>query len=175
MKQPTRQQVLDVLVYSVISFITVIPLILQTIDPSYRELIPIIPESIFNHLIQISATILGFTLVGIFYHLGKVDEKKKDVISELATKMATDPKYPKDDLRPEDNERLVELVYTSKRVRTNTAFISGYFGLAITLSLICIIYFKNGIGQTLIFTIIFLMLAPIFFFNRFWRDELLIR
>jgi hypothetical protein len=156
MKQPTRQLDLDVLVYSIITFITAIPLILQKIDPSYRELIPIIPESIFNHLIQISATILGFTLVGIFYHLGKVDEKKKDVI-------------------PEDNRRLDELVSTSKRVRITTAFISGYFGAAITLSLICIIYFKNGVGQTWIFTIIALMLTPIFFFNRFWRDELLIQ
>jgi hypothetical protein len=174
MKQPTRQEVLDAFVYSIISFITVIPLILQKIDPSYLQLIPIISERIFDHLIQISATILGFTLVGIFYHLGKLDEKKKVVISQLATKKATDSKYPKNDLRPEDNERLYELVYTSRRVRTNTAIISGCFGLAITLSLICLIYFKSGVGQTLIFTIIALMLAPIFFFNRFWRDELLI-
>jgi heat shock protein HspQ len=174
MKDVTRQQVIDQLVFAVILFIPFLPLIVQ-IDPNYRKLIPEIPVGVFDHLIQISATILGFTLVGIFYHLGKVDEQKNDLISYLARKMANDDKYPDAHLQPEDQKRLNELVKTSKRVRYNMAFISVYFGLAIALSLICIIYFSNGVGQTWIFTIISLMLTPIYFFNRFWRDELLIR
>jgi hypothetical protein len=173
MKETTREFVQDQIVFAVILFIPFIPLIVQ-IDPIYLKLIPKIPQSIFDHLIQISATILGFTIVGIFYYLGKVDKERDDLVSDIVKKMMVNDQYPKG-LNAEDKKQDENIKRKSKRIRMNMALISMYFGAAIALSLICIIYFSNGAGQILFFSIISLMLTPIYFFNKFWRDELMLR
>jgi 1,4-dihydroxy-2-naphthoate octaprenyltransferase len=100
-----------------------------------------------------------------------VDKERDDLVPK---KMSLDDPYPKA-LEAKDREQDENIKRKSKRIRMNMALISLYFGAAIALSLICIIYFSNGAGQILFFSIISLMLTPIYFFNKFWRDELMLR
>lgn len=51
------------------------------VNPNYKKTLPVIHENFFEQLIQVNATILGFTLVGIFYYLGKIDDRKKDFMN----------------------------------------------------------------------------------------------
>lgn len=51
------------------------------INPDFKKNLPVIHENFFEQLIQVDATILGFTLVGIFYYLGKIDDRKKDFMN----------------------------------------------------------------------------------------------
>lgn len=93
---------------------------------------------------------------------------------DIVKKMMVNDQYPKG-LDAEDKKRDENIKRKSKRIRMNMALISMYFGAAIALSLICIIYFSNGAGQYLFFSIISIMLTPVYFFNKFWRDELMLQ
>jgi hypothetical protein len=44
---------------------------------------PTIHRIVFEQLIQVNSTILGFTLVGMLYYLGDFDDKKKDYVKVL--------------------------------------------------------------------------------------------
>ena len=58
--------------------ISVIIVILLSTFLEYSR--PKIGQSIYEQLIQVNVTILGFALVGFLYYLGKFDDKKKEYI-----------------------------------------------------------------------------------------------
>lgn len=60
--------------------IMVILLIVQVIYNNHPNYFPKINKEIFEQLIQLNSTILGFTLVGMLYYLGKFDDKKKEYV-----------------------------------------------------------------------------------------------
>jgi hypothetical protein len=59
-------------------FIGILLFIIQIIHTRFPTAFPIIEEQVFEQLIQVNATILGFTLVGMLYYIGKFDDKKKE-------------------------------------------------------------------------------------------------
>jgi ABC-type multidrug transport system fused ATPase/permease subunit len=62
--------------------IMVILLVAQVIHNNHPGYFPRINEVIFEQLIQLNSTILGFTLVGMLYYLGKFDDKKREYIRQ---------------------------------------------------------------------------------------------
>jgi hypothetical protein len=46
----------------------------------YPGYLPTITKEVFEQLIQVNSTILGFTIVGILYYLGKFEDSKKDYV-----------------------------------------------------------------------------------------------
>ncbi|MGC1930518.1 MAG: hypothetical protein WA667_16240 [Candidatus Nitrosopolaris sp.] len=49
---------------------------------------PSLDARIFESFIQVIGILLGFTVVGIFYYLGKIDDQKHDFINSLLTKLS---------------------------------------------------------------------------------------
>jgi hypothetical protein len=49
----------------------------------YSKFLPPLTSSFFQMLIQVMATLLGFTLVVVFYYLGKFDDQKKNSVSSI--------------------------------------------------------------------------------------------
>src|SRR5437588_10282626 len=47
----------------------------------YSLLLPSLDARIFESFIQVVGILLGFTVVGIFYYLGKIDDQKHDFIN----------------------------------------------------------------------------------------------
>jgi hypothetical protein len=58
-------------------------LLVNFIIPSYSKFLPNIDPSIFQALIQVIATLLGFSIVAVFYYLGKLDDLKTNYINSL--------------------------------------------------------------------------------------------
>jgi hypothetical protein len=58
------------------------PAIILLIYPNYSSMLPRLDENLFEQLAQVNATIIRFTLVGIFYYLGKVDDVKYKFLNE---------------------------------------------------------------------------------------------
>ena len=53
------------------------------IIPTYFRLLPNIDPGIFQALIQVIATLLGFSIVAVFYYLGKIDDLKTSYVNSL--------------------------------------------------------------------------------------------
>jgi hypothetical protein len=77
MEKESIRSAIDTAILMGVSFA---PLIMLQISPNYPQYFPKIETNVFEQLSQINATILGFTLVGIFYYLGKLDDRKRDYI-----------------------------------------------------------------------------------------------
>ncbi len=69
----------------VLLIISLIPFVVLQVDPNYHQYLPKIEVNIFEQLSQINAIILGLTLVGIFYYLGKLDDRKRDYVIGFPT------------------------------------------------------------------------------------------
>jgi predicted transcriptional regulator len=57
--------------------------LVYAIIPTYLRLLPNIDPGIFQALIQVIATLLGFSIVAVFYYLGKIDDLKTSYVNSL--------------------------------------------------------------------------------------------
>jgi sensor domain CHASE-containing protein len=54
--------------------------IMQVIYSNHPNYFPRLNQQVFEQLIQVNSTILGFTLAGMLYYLGKFDDKKRSML-----------------------------------------------------------------------------------------------
>src|SRR5690348_10163935 len=54
---------------------------------NYSKFLPDLDPRVFESLVQVIATFLGFTMVAFFYYLGKIDDRKNDYINSLTNRI----------------------------------------------------------------------------------------
>jgi hypothetical protein len=54
---------------------------------NYSNFLPGLDPRVFESLVQVIATFLGFTIVAFFYYLGKIDDRKNDYINSITSRM----------------------------------------------------------------------------------------
>ena len=160
---------------------------LTAINYLYIDLFPKINENIFEQLIQVNATILGFTILAIFHYLSKFDDYKKnqlDILFKITEKVKG--KFPSD----EDIYKEIINAYNKfnqtfdqidEMIKYYAKIIVIFYGIGIIVSFFCLFLFANDKEKWLfliwsfLFLSIFLISATIYYYHKFWSDVKLLK
>jgi hypothetical protein len=175
----------------IIGLVVATSVIASLVNITSNSIFPIINEKIFEQLIQVNATILGFSIVGIYFYYGKFDASKKtqiDLITD-ALKESKKPSGKGDDVSDDtsaNNDESVELDLsgfvntlndafdkTEDLIKRYTTIIIIFYAIGITVSFLSMFFFANGYGQytwSIIIINIALIIATTYYYRDFWNQ-----
>jgi hypothetical protein len=84
---------------------------------NYSKFLPALDPKLFESLVQVNATFLGFTIVGFFYYLGKIDDRRNDYINSLSSDVKA-----QEDFFSENEQRLKNALAAIEKVKDNKKF-----------------------------------------------------
>jgi hypothetical protein len=174
----SSSRVISVVIYSVP---TVIISLVSYVVFEYSILLPSLDPRIFESLIEVIGILLGFTVAGIFYYLGKIEDRKCDFIKSLSRRL---------NLVSRQNEqtrmRIDEIItnYTkifeemSDLIRSDLTYIIISYAIVISLSFFALFIDTSGIGiatvnlskWSVVIVSVFGIIGTSHFFSRILRD-----
>jgi hypothetical protein len=139
-----------------------------------------IEKKIFEQLIQLNATILGFTIVGIFYYLGRSNDMRRDQINSLKELAISSNPINNETQRIKVKE-LLENAITSHRelfkkvmdgIQYYAVAITLHFGTIISLCFVPLLVSneQKNLNTTILLVVIELILASVYHYIWFWRE-----
>lgn len=165
-----KAHVIPVIIIGVISSFTAISLLSLSIA------FPVISYKIFEQFIQLNATIIGFTIVGIIYYMGRTNDMRRDQIGML--KELVD-KFNQDEDRDTFAEQFKQTVTTHKQlfekvmhvIHFYTVTIVAHYAVAITLCFVALLSNElNRSNFVLLVIVAELILSTVYFYASFWRE-----
>jgi len=143
--------------------------------------LPKIEDKIFEQLIQVNATVLGFTIVGIFYYLGRTNDMKRDqleMIKELTDKFKSKSRNTTEvskfvtelEATVDSNKKLFDEVRNV--IRFYSIIIISHYAVGIALSFIPLLLSEIENKMAWIFFILTteLILSTVYFYICFWQS-----